>query len=316
MKISVILVTYNRIGYLPRVLGSVLSQTLSDFELVLVNNGSTDGSAALCEEYAQKDRRIRLVNIPENHGAPRGRNAGLDAASAEYVTIVDDDDFCEPGLLAHLWKLATEYGADISICGSWYEFNGKLEPQYIFDELLVLDKVKGLDEMLKREKYNIAPPTKLFRKQLFDGIRFKEGVLVDDIHVIYKVFANAETVVAQGTPLYRFTKHGGNMTGFIQTNRLTPALLDEYLSMYSERTKYLLEKVPGISQRARYSQWSYMISMCDKIKTFHCDDCDRQYVDMIDSIRENYEEFRNSPFITVREKRLLKEHLAFNADIL
>ncbi len=310
MKISVILVTYNRMGYLSRALESVLSQTFTDFELVLVNNGSTDDTAALCQSYATKERRIKLVTILQNNGAPQGRNAGLDAATGEYITIVDDDDFCEPDLLSHLWGLACEYQADIALCGSWNDFGDHLEPYFIFDELMVLDKEKGLDELLKREKYNVAPPTKLFRKQLFQDIRFIDGVLVDDIHVIYKVFANANKIAAQGRPLYRFTKHNSNMTGFIQNNRLSPRLLEEYLTMYQERAKYLSEKVPSITARARYSQWSYMISMCEKIKSYQCDDCEQQYAFMINELRQNSREFTSSPFITDREQKLMQEHLS------
>ncbi|MGB7605784.1 MAG: glycosyltransferase family 2 protein [Lutisporaceae bacterium] len=308
-KISVILVTYNRMNYLRRSIQSVLSQTFSDFELLLVNNGSTDGTEALCSEYAKQDSRIKLVNILQNNGAPQGRNAGLDAASCDYITIVDDDDYCENGMLEHLWRLINEYKADISICGSWNDFGDRLEPYFIFDTLLVLDKVKGLDELLKREKFNVAPPTKLFKRTVFEGIRFPEGMLVDDIHVIYKVFANANKIVAQGVPLYRFTKHQNNMTSFIQSNNLSPKLLNEYLSMYKERTRYLSKQVPEITSRARYSQYSYMISMCDKIKIYNCEDCTEQYTFMINEIRDNLGEFWNSVFTTQREKELIQKHL-------
>ncbi len=308
-SISIILVTYNREHYLKRSLESVLCQTFIDFELILINNGSTDGTRDICSQYAEKDNRIKLVNIEKNNGAAQGRNAGLDAASCEYVTIVDDDDYCEEGMLEHLWNLTEEHDADISMCGSWNDFEDRLEPYYIYEDLLILDKIKGLDELLKREKYNVAPPTKLFRKRLFNGIRFIEGMLVDDIHVIYKAFANANRIVAKGTPLYHFRKHGGNMTGFIHSNNLTPELLEEYLLMYKKRTQYLSERVPEIIPRARYSEWSFMISMCDKIVTFGCEDCIEQYDLMMNHIRNHYDEFWNTSFTTNREKKLIKKHL-------
>lgn len=308
-KLSVILVTYNRRKYLERSLDSILAQTFSDFEVILVNNGSTDDTEILCRKYAQKDKRIKLINIVSNNGASQGRNKGIDAASCDYLTIVDDDDCCELEMLDHLWQLANKYDADISMCGSWNDFGDRLEPYFIFDDLLVLDKVTGLDELLKREKYNVAPPTKLFRKSIFAGIRFIDGVLVDDIHVIYKVFAHAEKIVAQGRPLYRFTKHNENMTGFIQSQKLSPAILNEYLCMHSERTKYLSAVVPGITSRVRYSEWSYMLSMCDKIQTYRLEDCSEYYILMIKKIQENYEEFWNSPFTQEREKALIRKYV-------
>lgn len=308
-KISVIMSTYNREEFLPHSIEGVLSQSFDAFELVLVNNGSADGSRKICEEYAAKDSRIKLINIEQNHGAPAGRNAGLDNASCKYITIIDDDDFCEPQMFEFLWALAMNHNADISLCGSWNDYGSRREPYFIYDELLILDKVRGLEELLKREKYNVAPPTKLFRRSLFDNIRFKENVIIDDIHIIYKIFANAGIIAAQGKPLYSFRKHEGNMTGYIQTNKLSPELIKEYLSAFRERTEYLSNKVPGITERARYSEWSYMLSMCDKISLYNCTDCMHTYYLMIKSIRENINEFVNSPFITEREKSLLEKHV-------
>jgi glycosyltransferase involved in cell wall biosynthesis len=308
-EISVIMSTYNRKEFLSASIEGILSQTFDAFEFILVNNGSADGSNVICEGYAEKDSRIRLINIEQNHGAPAGRNAGLDNASCEYITIVDDDDYCEPQMLEFLWTLAKKHNADISMCGSWNDYGSRREPYFIFDELLILDKVRGLDELLKREKYNVAPPTKLFRKSLFDNIRFIENVLVDDIHVLYKVFANADIVAAQGVPLYSFRKHDGNMTNYIQTNKLSPELLWEYLSAFRERREYLSVKVPEITARARYSEWSYMISMCEKIKLYNCNDCMQLYNFMVKSINENIDEFLSSHFITEREKSLLEKYV-------
>ncbi|EHN13938.1 glycosyltransferase family 2 protein [Clostridium sporogenes] len=305
-KISVIMVTYNRKKYLVKSLESILSQSFSNFELILINNGSSDGTGKLCREYAKKDSRIKIINIKENKGASRGRNIGIDSAVSEYITIVDDDDYCEKGMLEHLVNLANEYNADISMCGSYNNFGDRLEPYFIFDNLLVLDKVQALDELLRREKYNVAPPTKLFRKNLFEGFRFPEGVLVDDIHVIYKVFAKANMVVAKGKPLYHFRKHKSNMTRFIQSNSLTPELLNEYLSMYKERTRYLLKKVPEITARARYSEWAYMISMCNKIKKYNCKNCEEQYMYMKNQLISTYKEIIKSSFITKEELVILQ----------
>ncbi|MBO0523272.1 glycosyltransferase family 2 protein [Clostridium botulinum] len=305
-KISVIMVTYNRIKYLKRALESILCQSFSNFELILVNNGSTDGTYNLCEEYVKKDSRIKFINIKENYGASRGRNTAINLASAEYITIVDDDDYCEKGMLEYLLNLADVYNADISMCGSYNDFGNRLEPYFIFDDLLVMNKVKGLDELLKRNKYNVAPPTKLFRKSLFEGLRFPEGVLVDDIHVIYKVFANANTLVAKGTPLYYFTKHKNNMTHFIQSKEFTPKLLNEYLFMYKERTKYLSQKVPEIAARAKYSEWSYMISMCNKIKKYETVGCEEFYNYMIKELKKDYDKILKSSFITKNEVNELK----------
>lgn len=303
-KISVLMSTYNRRDFLPRSIESILSQSYADFELILINNGCTDGSEEICYRYARLDRRIKLEHIRENRGAPAAKNLGLAQAAGEFITIVDDDDCCEKEMLAFLWELQAEYQVDISMCGSWNESGGKREPYFVNDDLLVLDRAGGLSELLNRKYYNVAPPTKLFRKSLFKGLRFIENVLVDDIHVIYKVFANANSVAVRGVPLYAFTKHGGNMTGFLQTNRLTPELLDEYLAMYRERTKYLSVKVPEVARQAQYSEWSYMLSMCDKINRYQCCNCDPQVAYMRGTVKANFDNILSSPYITEKDRAL------------
>lgn len=312
-QISVIMCTYNRENWLPRSIESVLSQTFTDFEFIIVNNGSTDGSLEVCKHYASIDKRIKLISIEKNNGAPPGRNQGIEAASSEYLTFIDDDDYCDRQLLDYLFRLATQHQADISVCGSWYETDGVLSEKYVFEELLVLNREQGIEELLKREKYNVAPATKLYRIELFDKIRFKENVLVDDIHVIYKVFAKAARVVAQGKPLYHFHRHGQNMTSFNHTNHVSAPVLKEYLGAFKERTKYLSQEVPEASERVRYSEWSYMLSMYDKLNHLQNDEEYKALFDLMTRvIFANREELEESKWITPREQNIVKRMLTGN----
>jgi len=309
IKISVILCTYNREQFLPRAIESILCQTYTNFELVIVNNGSCDNTEMICQKYIECDARIKLITIEKNIGASYGKNTGIREANNEFITIVDDDDYCEPRLFEKLVYLKEKYNADISICGGWFEFENRLENYYVFEGEYVYNKIEGLDELLKREKYNVAPPAKLFRKKYMLAHPFESGVIVDDIHSIYKVFAEADVVATCGEPLYRWKKHSSNMTGFIENNKLTPEILKEYLIMQDNRVEYLSKKVPEIINRVKYARLSYMISMCDKIKTNLISECFVQYGQMIDFIKDNYEEFVGFEWITEKEKELLKEHL-------
>ncbi len=308
-KISVVLLTYNRIQFLERAIKNILAQTFCDFELIIINNGCTDNSQEICEGYRDTDTRIKLFHILKNRGISDARNMGIQNADGKYITFIDDDDICEKEMLEFLYNLVEENDADIAICGSYNDYGDKVEPKFVYDELLILNKVEALNELLKREKFNVAPPTKLFKRDLFKKISFLPDVQIDDIHVIYKVFAEADKVVAQGKPLYKFVKHEGNLTGYIQTNKICPSILDEYLRMQRERVRYLSEKVPQITQRVRYSAWSYMISMCDKIRTYNIKDCEKQYDFMVAEIKKNKVEFLNSHFITKREEVLVLKYI-------
>lgn len=309
VPISIILSTFNREEFVQRAIDNILNQTFRNFEFIIINNGSRDNTQQICENYQKLDNRIYLIDLGKNRGASKAKELGLRVAKGEFITFIDDDDICEKEMIDFLYCLAKDHNADISICGSMNDYGDHIEPLYVYDELLILNKVTGLEEFLKREKFHTAPPTKLFKRKLFEDIPFPNNVRVDDIHFIYKVFAQADKIVACGKPLYRFVKHGSNMTSFIQSNKLDPQLLDEYICMQKQRIEYLTEKVPQIAPRVRYAAWSYMISMCDKIKTYNCENCQDQFQHMLKIVKNNLNEFENSPFITHREKNLLEKHM-------
>jgi glycosyltransferase involved in cell wall biosynthesis len=287
--ISVILLTYNREQYLPIMLDSLRNQTFDDYELILVNNGSTDGTAELCTAYAEVDARVKLFTISQNSGASFGRNSGLAAATGEYITFVDDDDRCEPSMLSFLAELAREENADIAMCGSYNDFGDRLEPYFICDKRFVFDRLQGLRELLNRRFYNTAPPTKIFRRSLWTGLSFPDDVLVDDIHVIYKVFERAGRIAVWNIALYYFRKHASNMTAFIHNKLMTPELLDEYLAMYETRAEYLSKRAPEMVEDIEKSLFAFMQSMCENIKANRFTGFEKQLEYMVNCLADKRE---------------------------
>ncbi|MDF2530901.1 MAG: glycosyl transferase [Clostridia bacterium] len=308
-KISVALSTYNRADMLPRMLGCILGQDFTDYELLLINNGSVDDTDKVCRQYEKQDNRIRLFTLPENLGPAGAKNYALQKAAADYICFVDDDDYCEKNYLSLLYSSITQYNADIAVTGCVDEYETKIVPKFDYDEVYIWNKVEAVSEFLKREKFNAAPPTKIFRKSLFDKIAFIPCIGPDDIHVVYKLFVEAEKVVVRGNPTYRFHKHADNVTAFITENKITSAILDQYLKMQKERVRYISDKIPGLAPQVRYASYSYMISMVEKIKIGHGEGCDSQCVDMIEKLRDNQMEFLSSGWVTEREKRLMREYV-------
>ena len=308
-KVSVIMLTYNREGFVARAIESILQQTLSDFEYIIVDNGSSDCSGDIAEEYAKRDARIRVLHISKSN-IGTGRNVGLDAANGEYITFIDDDDTAEPDMLEFLYQLARENDADISLCGSTKEIGGEFFPNCVFDEKLIMTPEEAVVTLLKRKKYNAAMPSKLMRKGLFDKIRFKSEGKYDDISVVYKYFAEAKKVAAHGIPKYCFWRHPGNNSAFTTNDLLlTPEQLDEYFEAFRERTEYLSAKLPKIADYAQYSEWSYMISMCNKISKNHLVSCQAQLDFVKKELEEHYEEFYNSPYIEKFEKEFMRKYI-------
>ena len=188
--ISVIMLTYNREALVPRAIESILKQTYRAFEYIIVDNGSADRSGQIADEYAARDNRIRVIHRQRgNIGA--GRNTGLDAAKGEYITFIDDDDWAEPDFLEFLLNLLEETKADVSICGA---------AEKVFDEKKVMTAEEAITELMWRKKYNMAFPTKLFRRELMEKLRFPEEGAYDDIALMYKLLAGAKRVAYHGLP--------------------------------------------------------------------------------------------------------------------
>jgi len=307
--ISVIMLTYNRENMVGRAIESILNQTYQNFEFIIVDNGSTDQSGEIADSYAEKDCRIKVIHLPKSN-IGTGRNTGLDMSKGDYVTFIDDDDTAEPDMLEFLHALAVECDADIALCGSFKEVNGEIFPNCVFDEKLIMTPEEAVVTLLKRKKYGAGMPTKLFSKKLFDTIHFENNRKYEDIHTTYKYFASAKRVAAHGIPKYRVFRHGGNNSSFTTNDLLlTPEQLDEYFEAFRERTIYLSAKLPKIADYAQYSEWSYMISMCNKIEKNHLKQCSKQLEFVKSELMAHYDEFYNSPYIEEFEKEFMKVYI-------
>lgn len=300
VKVSVIMLTYNREALVGRAIESILAQTMEDFEYIIVDNGSTDKSGEIAEEYAKKDSRIRVLHIPKSN-IGTGRNAGLDVAKGEYVTFIDDDDWVEEDFLEFLLVQAIENDADVSICGAF----GKE-----FDEKKIMTAEEAVLELFRRKRYNAAFPTKMFRREMSDELRFPKAGAFDDIALMYKLLAYANRVVYYGLPKYTFYRHESNNSAWTTNHSLLNAsILDEYLESYRTRTEWLSERFPECAGEFRYFEWSFMISMVEKINRLNINDCERQLARMVTELRRNREEFLASSELCVFEKEWMEKYI-------
>lgn len=298
--VSVLMLTYNREKLVSRAIESILAQTYRDFEFIIVDNGSTDDSGRIADRYAGGDGRIRVIHRERgNIGA--GRNTGLDAAGGEYVTFIDDDDWAEPDFLAFLVDLLEENQADVAICGA---------ADKAFDEKRVMTAQEALIELMWRKKYNMAFPTKLFRRELMEHLRFPEEGDYDDIALMYKLLAGAKRTAYHGLPKYTFYRHEGNNSAWTTDHRLLNAkTLDEYLHAYRVRTEWLSGMFPDSAPAWRYFEWSFMISMVEKIHRLEIPGCERQLAAMESELRAHREDFLNAPETLEFEKKWMEQYL-------
>jgi glycosyltransferase involved in cell wall biosynthesis len=304
------MLTHNREDYVANAIESIIDQTYRNFEFIIVNNGSTDKSGKIVKQFSKHDSRIKVINLPGNCGIGAGRNRGLDHANGQYITFIDDDDIAEQDMLEFLYNLIIENKADISICGSTKEVNGEILDNYVFDDCLIMNSGEAVVEMLKRKRFNVAMPTKLIKKDLFDKIKFLEIGNYDDITVGYKYLANAKKIIAHGLPKYCFRRHQSNNSAFTTNDKLlNPRQLEEYFSAFRERTEYLSKMLPEIAEYAQYSEWSYMISMCNKISINNLTNCERQLEFIKNELTKNYFKFYNGNHTQEFEKELMEKYI-------
>lgn len=302
--VSVIMLTFNRENYVGRMIDCILAQSYQNFEFIIVDNGSTDRSGAIAEEYAAKDPRIRVLHRSRgNIGS--GRNAGLDIARGKYVGFVDDDDTCTPDYLAFLLSLARENGTGAAICGAtWAEY----------DEKRIMNSEEAIETLLWRRRYNVAFPTKLFRRDLFAKNRFLETGKYDDIYLMPKILADAGTIAYHGLSKYHFERHDHNNSAWTQNHRLLDReTLEEYLTVYRDRTVWLTERFPNSAAKWRYFNWSFMISMVEKISRLRLIDCYEIRNVIAEELKMHREEFLNGGYALDFEKKWMEQYLTLNS---
>lgn len=209
--ISVIVPVYKVESYLDDCVKSILAQSYTDFELILVDDGSPDRCPAMCDDWAEKDGRIRVIH-KENGGLSSARNAGLDVMRGEYLTFIDSDDYVRSDYLEKLYNALIEHSADVSVCGFVL---GKAEGEY---ESKAPTVCTGKEACLAIYSENsvtmsmISACMKLYKSRLFENLRFPLGKLHEDQFVTYRAFYPCEKVVRVYEPLYYYRDSAVSIT--------------------------------------------------------------------------------------------------------
>jgi len=161
-----------------------------------------------------------------------------------------------------------------------------------------------------RRRYNMAFPTKLFRREMAGGLRFPEGATYDDIALMYRLLAMANRVAYHGLPKYTFYRHEANNSAWTTDHSLlTPGTLDEYLGAYRERTEWLGGMFPASAAAFRYFEWSFMVSMVEKINRLGIAGCGAQLADMVRELHRHSDEFMDGGFALDFEKEWMGRYV-------
>lgn len=211
--VSVIVPCYNVEQYLPKCIDSILNQTYQNLEVWLVDDGSPDRCGEICDEYAKKDARIKVIH-KKNGGLADARNVALDVMTGEYVVCVDSDDYISPTHIEGLYFLIEKYGADVSVntfCSFYEGSSPNPSPKSAKD--WVLDGLHATEMMFYQENFDNTAWGKMYKASLFDGIRYPKGLLFEDLPTTYRLLLKANKVVFNDEQSYFYLLRSNSIEG-------------------------------------------------------------------------------------------------------
>ena len=209
--ISVIVPVYKTESFLDACVASILSQTYTNLEVILVDDGSPDNCGKMCDAWAEKDSRIIVIH-KENGGLSSARNAAFEVISGELVAFVDSDDYIDTDMLGFLLENMTQYDADISMCGLRKIINGIAKPPASLGETQVFSREDAYRHLLLDKSIVSHAWDKLYRKHLWETVRFPEGRIYEDIAIMHEVFWPAGKTVYSPVPKYNYLIHSDSIS--------------------------------------------------------------------------------------------------------
>lgn len=242
--ISVIIPVYNVEKYLKRCLDSVLNQTYSSLEIILIDDGSKDNSGKICDEYAQRDHRIITIH-KDNGGLSDARNVGIENMRGQYVTFIDSDDYVAADYVDYLYRLLIEYNVEISMCHYKKVYSEK-EPFDIKSmSVELLDSKCAMEYYLYHKKFTASAYCKMYKRNLFDSIRYPVGKYYEDMAVICQLLDSANQVAIGNQQKYYYLQRESSI---MRENFSVKKM--HRIEIAEKNRRFVLQKYPDLIKAA------------------------------------------------------------------
>ncbi|MBE5917755.1 MAG: glycosyltransferase family 2 protein [Pseudobutyrivibrio ruminis] len=306
--ISVVVPIYKVESYLRRCIESILSQTYRNFELILVDDGSPDCSGKICDDYADKDRRIKVIH-KENGGLSDARNYGTRTATGDYISYIDSDDWVAPDYLELLYKALEDNAADVSVC-KLIKINKEKCIRSSKNNILMFSTDSALSDMLYQKNISNSACGKLIRRKVMNRFPFPVGRLYEDLFTTYKVISECNKIVFVDRVLYYYWINPES----IMHQSFSPKMFDE-IDAVCEIEQFVREHFPNILSAAlsrKFSSYSQVFRWMSKEKI------DSVYLSKKKSIWGYIKEYRYSMLLdkNARLKNRIAGFLALGGSFL
>ena len=249
-KISVIVPVYKVEPYLDKCVSSIVNQTYTNLEIILVDDGSPDNCPAMCDAWAERDRRIRVIHKP-NGGLSDARNVGMTVATGELMAFVDSDDYLAPDMYEHLYRRLAEDNSDIAVCGVQMVWEDKTPSRTLTREgSCVLNQEEAMRAIIEESWLKQPVWYKLYKTALVRDILFPKGKYHEDVFWSYQAVGRAQRVSVSDHIGYYYLQRGGSIMGEGYSLKRLDAVEAKV-----QRCAYIQERFPALSPLAVKDLW-------------------------------------------------------------
>ena len=251
-KISIIVPVYNVEAYLERCVESILKQTYTNLEILLVNDGSTDKSGELCDKLALRDHRIRVIH-KENGGLSDARNRWIDEASSNLIGFIDSDDYIDEDMYETLYRQMVASKADLSMCGHYDVYHQIPEKQVAKIKTWELMPEEAIKMVMEAKILSVTAVNKLYKKALFEQLRFRIGKIAEDAFIMVDLIHQCSKIVATNEKKYYYVHRENSIT----TQKFSLKFLN-VIEAYEQNAKIISENYPDLYDVAIMRlNWAY-----------------------------------------------------------
>lgn len=241
--VTVIVPVYNAELYLEECLDSIAAQTHTSLEVIMVNDGSNDSSADICRRFADRDRRFRLLDLP-NRGVSAARNTGIDQARGSYISFIDADDIMHPDLIRRLTATAADTGADIVIAAHRFGYEPSFSDRGSRPEIFTPEQIAELG-LYKRRKVTAVWAGIMHRDIFAGGLRFREGIRFEDLDIFYRILLAGKRIALIPDRLYFYRKNDASFLNTFSEGRF------DALDVTDRMLGYMNGRSPRLRRAAR-----------------------------------------------------------------
>lgn len=294
-EISIIVPVYNVEKYLEKCVDSILNQTFKDFELILVDDGSPDNSGLICDQYAEKDSRVKVIH-KENGGLSSARNAGIDIARGKYLGFIDSDDYIAEDMYELLYNNIIREKADLSICGIYHVYEGKkLEKKS--EKYMVLNRDEAMVLIFHGNQISDHAVNKLYSKTIFADLRYPIGRYHEDSFTIVGILDQCEKVVVDTRQKYYYYHRDDSITSQTFSKKHL-----EYITAWKQNEQVVFGRSKEIDEAAHQRVCFANFLVLDKIVNSNMEKVVPETKDIVKFLKSNYAFIMKNSIFTKNRK--------------